>query len=437
MSQRTDVIVIGAGVAGAVAARELSARGATVRVIEARERVGGRVWTDVRLGHALELGGTWVHRRQPHVNAELERYGLELTESSVPETMTWHIDGVSHHGTLSDYRRQLGPGLATVVRDARHAFPSPDHPEGIRSEVLAELDATSIEDVLAGDDTLTDQQRRLGAMMWDLHFSSTSDAGAYSQALRWGSLADGDWLSLQEICTRFQIAAGASALVDAIWRDADATLHLGTEVTSVAQDTTGVTVTTADDLSFHADRLLVTVPLGALGRIRFTPALPLATQTIVAAGQASAGCKVFVRVAGTPAPYGVVSADRMPLASARHLYSDGGSHVLVCFGADAGAIDLTDHGAVQAAVGQLVPGATVLDWTTHDWVADVHSGQTWAMLRPGQLELMAAARLPHGRILLCGSDYARGWSGMIDGAIESALEGARWAATGDQSSPKG
>ena len=68
-----DVVVIGAGFAGLVAARELGRAGLDVLVLEARGRVGGRTWTDRRLGHDLELGGTWVHWVQPHTWAEMTR----------------------------------------------------------------------------------------------------------------------------------------------------------------------------------------------------------------------------------------------------------------------------------------------------------------------------------------------------------------------------
>jgi hypothetical protein len=67
------------GFAGLVAARELGRAGLDVLVLEARDLVGGRTWTDRRLGHDLELGGTWVHWVQPHTWAEMTRSGSPVT----------------------------------------------------------------------------------------------------------------------------------------------------------------------------------------------------------------------------------------------------------------------------------------------------------------------------------------------------------------------
>lgn len=69
-----------------MAARELTLRGLSVVVLEGRDRIGGRTWTDHRLGMEIELGGTWVHNLQPYVWAELARYGVELTPSPDAET---------------------------------------------------------------------------------------------------------------------------------------------------------------------------------------------------------------------------------------------------------------------------------------------------------------------------------------------------------------
>ena len=80
----TDVVIIGGGFAGVTAARELTMRGRTAVLVEARDRLGGRTHTAPHDGHDMELGGTWVHPVQPNVWAEITRYGLELEELPVP-----------------------------------------------------------------------------------------------------------------------------------------------------------------------------------------------------------------------------------------------------------------------------------------------------------------------------------------------------------------
>jgi pseudooxynicotine oxidase len=73
---RPDVVIVGGGFAEVTAARELTMRGRSA-VLEARDRLGGRTYTADHDGHAMELGGTWVHPEQPHVGAEISRNGME------------------------------------------------------------------------------------------------------------------------------------------------------------------------------------------------------------------------------------------------------------------------------------------------------------------------------------------------------------------------
>src|SRR6187549_2564199 len=55
------IVVIGAGMAGLAAARRLADAGMDVTVVEARDRVGGRTWTDTSLGVPIDLGAAWIH----------------------------------------------------------------------------------------------------------------------------------------------------------------------------------------------------------------------------------------------------------------------------------------------------------------------------------------------------------------------------------------
>ncbi|WP_445155707.1 flavin monoamine oxidase family protein [Arthrobacter sp. Hor0625] len=72
-----DVAIVGAGPAGLTAARELRKAGLTVAVLEARDRVGGRTWTDTVDGAMLEIGGQWVSPDQTALLGLLDELGLQ------------------------------------------------------------------------------------------------------------------------------------------------------------------------------------------------------------------------------------------------------------------------------------------------------------------------------------------------------------------------
>ena len=77
----TEIVVVGAGIAGLTAASTLAGRGVHVVVLEARDRVGGGVWNTEIGGEANELGGQWVAPYQSAMDALLEELGIELFPS--------------------------------------------------------------------------------------------------------------------------------------------------------------------------------------------------------------------------------------------------------------------------------------------------------------------------------------------------------------------
>jgi len=101
MSEITrDVVVIGAGAAGLTAANRLKRAGLSVAVLEARDRVGGRVWTDTIEGAMLEIGGQWVSPDQDALIETIAELGLE-TFDRYREGDNVYIgpDGVAHRYT--------------------------------------------------------------------------------------------------------------------------------------------------------------------------------------------------------------------------------------------------------------------------------------------------------------------------------------------------
>jgi putrescine oxidase len=87
-----DVVIVGAGPSGLTAARELKKAGLSVAVLEARDRVGGRTWTDTIDGAVLEIGGQWVSPDQTALLELLEELGLK-TYSRYREGESIYVGG--------------------------------------------------------------------------------------------------------------------------------------------------------------------------------------------------------------------------------------------------------------------------------------------------------------------------------------------------------
>ena len=115
MSQRldTDVVVVGAGLAGLTAARSLGAAGSAAIVLEARDRVGGRVLNhDLGNGDVVELGGEWIGPAQLRVNKLVAELGLE--------TFPTYDEGehlLDLHGRVKRYTGEIPPLPAAALVD--------------------------------------------------------------------------------------------------------------------------------------------------------------------------------------------------------------------------------------------------------------------------------------------------------------------------------
>ena len=200
-------------------------------------------------------------------------------------------------------------------------------------------------------------------------------------------------------------------------------------VAAIVQTADGVEVTTAAGETLPARAAIVAVPVNALGGIRFEPGLSAVKQEAIATGQASRGIEIFIRARGDRATQNAIRPGHEFGYLATEWRYDDGTQTLIGFGLDAAAIDASDLRAVQAAMDTILPGYEVLDATAHDWLSDPYARGTWAIHRPGWYTTYhAEMKRPEGRIVLSGSDIADGWSGFMDGAIESGLRAGKLAA---------
>jgi monoamine oxidase len=227
------------------------------------------------------------------------------------------------------------------------------------------------------------------------------------------------WEHLEAAVLGWRLPNGTAALYEAIAADVRGEIVLGAPVTAVAQEGDGVTVATASGERHTARRVVVTVPIGVLPSIAFTPALAAAKQAAAERNHAGQGVKAWVLARGVPDDlYAFGHGTRFDFAGAMETTPDG--VLLVCFGPSSAALDVTDPEAVGAAVRELAPDAEIVAVHAHDWVGDPYSRGTWSVLRPGQVHAAwSALRAPEGRVHFAGAHTALRWPSFMDGAVES------------------
>ncbi|UZG55104.1 flavin monoamine oxidase family protein [Rhodococcus opacus] len=420
-----DVVVIGGGFAGISAARDLSRAGLEVILLEARDRLGGRTWyRDSPLGRPLELGGTFVHWIQPHLWAEMVAHDLELEPSPGVDEVYWIMGGKVHSDSVEEYSALVSPGMAGLTEGARDAFPMP-HQLFPMSESALAADALSVTDRL-DQLGLTAEQIEVARSRWALSFNGSPEEGSAAQPLRLAALCGGNWQLVSEANRAYTVAGGTGRLVEAVHEGSTADIRLSTTVTAVKASEHQVKVTTSDGATVTARHVVVTLPLDILNTIEFDPPLSEGKQTAAERGQVSSGVKVWMRAKGRIRPFIAFAPDEYPLTMAGTEYEIGDDTILLGFGPHSDKLDVTDVKAVEAALHQWRPDIELIAVDAHDWTADPLSGETWAMPRPGHLSTeIAELQRPEGRVRLAGSDYAHGWAGYIDGALESGRRAAR------------
>jgi cytochrome c2 len=255
--------------------------------------------------------------------------------------------------------------------------------------------------------------------------------GAFEEAgfvemLRWWALSGNDLQRYSDSVARFRLREGTSSLIDAMIADGRPEVRLQSPVARVAQAGERVEVTTVRGETFRARAAIAALPMNVLASVDFSPPLD---PTKVAASQerhAGAGVKAYLRVRGEVPRILALAPESEPFSTiiTAHAGAEGG--VLIAFGTDPRKIDVHSPAAVQAALRRFLPGIEVADVFAYDWHLDPYSLGTWCILRKGQMtRSLAALRAPEGLVHFAGGDFALGWRGFIDGAIESGVRTAR------------
>jgi monoamine oxidase len=421
-----DVIVIGGGFAGVTAARETTIGGKDTLLLEARDRLGGRTWTHRWNDTDIELGGGWVHWHQPHVWAEITRAGLGVELGEDAQISSWFAGDERREGPITERDAIAERGWDRFVDGVLDALPLPHDPL-LFGDKLDRFDRMTIAERVDELDLDQEEHDVLWAELESLAHGHLDDAGAVA-VLRWHALSGGSLALTQQTGGRVTFLNGTQSLVQAIATKAPYEIRLETPVAAVTQADGHVEVHTPAGETIEAGRVVVATPLNALGGIQFDPPLSERKRAAIELGQASRGVKIFIHARGKPVfANGIKPGHPFGYLDTEILYPDD-TQLMIGFGYDAELCDASDLAAVQRQLDEIIPGYEVIAAYAHDWLRDEFSRGTWAIHRPGwYTKYHAEMQRPEGGVLIAGSDFANGWAGFMDGAIESGLRAGAWA----------
>ncbi|NMG17040.1 putative amine oxidase [Aromatoleum bremense] len=424
---KPDVVVVGGGFAGVTAARELAHAGARVLLLEARNRLGGRTFYTHFGDKKVELGGTWVHWSQPHVWAEIMRYKLDLAEtpgSANPQRVMWMSGGKVQEVPVEESLKLLIDANNRFHEGSEKVFARPYLP--YLSDAGVKLDGLSIADRMKQLELPPLQRDLLGGLMATNCHNRTGE-GAYTEMLRWWTLADRDLMRLFDACAHYKLKDGTSALIERMVADGGFQVRLSTAVSEVKQGANGVSITTESGERIDTRFVVMAVPVNTVNAIDFQPALLEGKQAMAREHHAGAGHKVYIKVKGELGSVMMLAPDSEPLnlIFTDHEGKDGGT--LIGFGVPAAqGFDVHDPKSVEPFIRKFLPNVSVTEVLAYDWHLDPYSLGTWCTYKPRQFSrYMRDLRAREGRLFFAGADIASGWRGFIDGAIESGLQVAQ------------
>jgi putrescine oxidase len=279
MSEITrDVVIVGAGAAGTTAANELRKAGLSVAVLEARDRVGGRLWTDVIEGAMLEIGGQWVSPDQQALIDTIQELGLETYERYREGDSVY----VGPTGETSRFTGDMFPVSAETERviaeitdrlDAMVAEIDPDRPW--EHEHAAEWDSISWDAWLRSQTDDDEAVRNLAFATGSAMLTKPTHAFSLLQSLlmaasagSYSHLVDADFILDKRVVGGLQQVP--LLLAERLGDD----VFLGQPVRTLEWSEGGGVTATTDSMTVHARYAILAHAPVLYSRIQFVPALP-------------------------------------------------------------------------------------------------------------------------------------------------------------------
>jgi monoamine oxidase len=410
---RSSVIIIGAGIAGLAAARQLVNGGHLVTILEARDRIGGRIWTDRTLGLPIDLGAAWIHGVEGNPITQLAAQ-FDLSTVTTPYEPIAVYDGKNRFSESeyeAAYERYTQVQTFLQQQKTSRSAANLSVSEALRSRLT----------------TATPLDR---FVKWLVNSSVYLDRGSNGDDLGVAALNEDSQFDGEDVI----FPNGYEGIINGLARNL--TIQTGQIVTAIDYTSTPIRVTTEKG-TFEADRVIITLPLGVLksGKVQFTPALPAEKTGAISRLGMGVLDKIVMRF---PRTFWVNNVTRIGRTESEIEYVNIGQFLStpVLIGLLAGnfARQLeqgTTQAAVDRAMGDLkaIYGATIpdpLSATFTRWHGDPFTGGSYSLVPPGarQQDYDQLAEPVSGKLYFAGEATESRYPATVHGAYLSGLREA-------------
>lgn len=440
MSNHADVIVIGAGASGLEAAHQLVAAGRSVIVLEAHDRVGGRLKGEDLAGRRIDAGGQWIGIRHSVLLEEGERLGIPTYKqydsgSTVLQLLgkvTLAKGGVPKIGILgllelARLQRLWDRDMRTVPADAPWTAPNAQEWDAMTLEswIVRHLYTKVSREFarLVPRGAWAVEARQI-SYLWFMDALRSGEGLAHLMAVKDGILDMKFLGGMHQIPARLAAELGERVVLSA-------------PAEKIVQDENGVRVMTPKG-EYAARHLIVAVPPGPIQRIRFEPHLPVARDALHQ--RTPMGNIIKVNVAYEK-PFwrdkgfsGQVATDDDVLGIVMEDSPPGMAPVLICFIEGRNALTMSGVSPAERkakVIASLIrffgpEAANHIGYHDNDWNVDSYTHGYVGHMGPGTMTRVGhALREPVGRIHWASTETSTEWAGYIEGALRSGIRAAK------------
>ncbi|XP_078700515.1 amine oxidase [flavin-containing] B-like [Branchiostoma floridae x Branchiostoma belcheri] len=444
-----DVVVIGAGISGLCAAKLLQESGLDVRVLEARDRVGGRTYTkrDPSYGY-VDLGGSYVGPTQDRILRLAKELDLKTYVVDMGEKAVLYFEGVRQ--TTSDtgtYLAQLNNPLGmldsnNIFRKIQNLSQQVPLAAPWNAPRAKEWDIMTVQEFINNECWTRITRSDIQGVV-----QSTFCCEAHEISLLYYLfyMASGQGqrrvISATNGAQERKIVGGAMQVSEKIAALLGDRVVLSSPVLRIDQEDTVAIVTTHSGQQYRAKYVISSVPLPVLHRILFEPPLPAMKLQLVQRMTMGSIIKTntYYRTAFWKEKgfSGEAQSDIGPVSYCVDDTKPDGSHPAITGFILAGhARDVCEMSPEErkqavceyyAEVFQCPEFLHPVNYVEQNWMADPFSGGCFvATLGPGVLTSFGRAiRKPFGKVYFAGTETAVKWNGYMDGAVESGERAAR------------